>query len=56
MARIEGVMVDGTCCRGQTRNTVLRAAEIGGISRGVESFDATEDDGNHCLKEVEIRR
>ena len=45
-------MVDGTCCRGQTRNSVLRAAEIGGISRGVESFDSTEEDGNHFSKKL----
>lgn len=33
-ATIEGVILDGTCCRGQRRRRVLRAAGSGGISRG----------------------
>lgn len=41
-ARIEGVMVDGTCCHGQRRSKVLRAAGSGGILGRVESLDAME--------------
>lgn len=41
-ARIEGVMVAGTCCRGQRRSRVLRAAGSGGIVGGVESLDAVQ--------------
>ena len=35
-------MVDGTCCRGQRRSRLLRAAGSGGIVERVESLDAIE--------------
>ena len=49
---IEGVTVDVTCCRGQRRSRLLRAAEIGDILRrggGFEERGRSEglgDDGN----------
>lgn len=33
-ATVEGLIVDGTCCREQKRSNVLRAAGSGGISSG----------------------
>ena len=41
-ARNEGVRVNGTCCRGQTRSKVPRAGGSGRILRGVESLSAVE--------------
>ncbi len=41
-ARIEGMRVNGTCCRGQTRSKVPRDGASGRILRGMESLDAVE--------------